>query len=87
MAQEKERLLPGSQGRLPEEVAFELGLEGWAAIFKVSLQGKGIPEAALRCKRNDQRAKRVKRRMSHEKPGQGGRSHWLLTHTSETWGA
>lgn len=37
-----------SQGRLPEEVAFELDLEGWASTFKVSTQGKGIPEAAPR---------------------------------------
>ena len=37
-----------SQGRLPEEVAFELDLEGWASTLKVSTQGKGIPEAAPR---------------------------------------
>ena len=37
-----------SQGRLPEEVAFELDLEGWASTFKVSTQEKGIPEAAPR---------------------------------------
>lgn len=28
---------------LLEEIAFELGLEGWAAMFKRRKQGKGIP--------------------------------------------
>lgn len=31
------------QGMLLEEIAFELGLEGWAAMFKRRMQGKGIP--------------------------------------------
>ena len=34
-----------------KEVAFELGVEGGAAAFKVSKPEKGIPEAALRHKR------------------------------------
>lgn len=37
--------LPESE-KASEEVAFELDLEGWASTFKVSTQGKGIPEAA-----------------------------------------
>lgn len=37
------------QGMLLEEIAFELGLEGWAVMFKGSKQGTGIP--ALRHKR------------------------------------
>lgn len=36
---------------LLEEIAFELGLEGRAAMFKRSKWAKGIPEAALRHKR------------------------------------
>lgn len=43
---------------LPEETAFELGLQGWAAMFKVSEQGKAIPETALRFKRKGPRRKR-----------------------------
>lgn len=37
-----ELCLREGQGRLPEEVAFELGLEGEASVFKVSQQGVGV---------------------------------------------
>lgn len=64
-----------SQGRLPEEVAFELGPEGWAAMFKVSKPGKGISEAALRSKRRQLKEYTgVKRGRRSEKAGWGGRS-------------